>query len=85
MGQIPEQFRPKFDAPENKVLGDAEVTANLYCNLRFRIGKVVRFAVYICGNFLVTKYNVYRVPGGIAVYRVPGGIAVYSVPGWIAV
>ena len=37
-----------------QAMGDQEVTANLYCNLRIRIGKVPWFAVYICGNFWVT-------------------------------
>ena len=38
------------------VLGDPEVTANLYCILRICIVKVAWFAVYICGNFWVTQH-----------------------------
>ena len=34
------------------ILGDPEVTANLYCNF----AKVAWFLAYVCGNFWVTQF-----------------------------
>ena len=33
------------------ILGDPEVTANLYCNFAYPYWEGCGFAVYICGNF----------------------------------
>ena len=40
------------------VPGASEITANLYCNCVHLIGKVARFAVYICGNIWNAQYKI---------------------------
>ena len=39
-----------------QVLGDPEVTANIYCKLRNLPNTDTEMTVQICGNFLVTQY-----------------------------